>query len=170
MDNPDQTTISGQLGILRLAEANEVSTRRFYTAAAARLSTPAAVQLVQSLAGEEAVHQRVIAEQIRALEAGTGWTRASLDVPADEKVELPSRVRALERELRPEDGEQDVLLYALRLEMNSHTFYHQAATGAPNDAARDLYRRLAAMERQHFENLTLAYEDLVRMAPQTGGS
>jgi rubrerythrin len=171
MSEAEQSTTSGQLGILRLAEANEVSTRRFYLAAAARLKSPAALELVKSLATDEAVHQRVIAEQIRSLEAGAGWAAAAtLDTPVDGKAELPSRVHALERELRPEDSEQDVILYALRLEMNSHSFYHDAAEGAPNPAARDLYLRLAAMERQHFENLMLAYEDLVRFAPQTDGS
>ena len=172
METSVQSTSAEQLGILRLAAANEASTRRFYTGAASRLQSPAALELVASLAGEEAVHERIVAEQIRALEAGSGWP-ADASTPAgpvDEKRELPSRVRALERELRPDDGEQDVILYALRLEMNSHTFYHDAAQGAPNETARGLYLRLAAMERQHFENLTLAYEDMVRMAPQTGGS
>ncbi|MHB0876206.1 MAG: hypothetical protein ACYC5O_09200 [Anaerolineae bacterium] len=172
MGTMSQASSAQQLGILRLAIANEEATRRFYTKAVALLQTQSAKDLVVSLAEEEAVHEKVIGEQIRSLEAGSGWLAApaTLAISADERQELPARVRALERELRPEDSEQDVLLYALRLEMDSHSFYHRAAGSAPGEVASDLYLRLAAMERQHFENLTLAYEDLVRMAPQTDGS
>lgn len=167
METIRQDTSAEQLGILRLAADNEESTRRFYTGAAARLKSSAALKLVASLAAEESVHQSIIAEQIRSLEIGAGWT-VTAPTPSEGR-ELPSRVRALERELKPDDSEQDVILYALRLEMNSHSFYHDAAQSAPNQAARDLYLRLAAMERQHFETLTLAYEDMVRLAPQTNG-
>lgn len=168
MTNDDRTE---QLRILYLALRNETETRQFYVRAKDFVRSPQASRVFASLAEEEAAHQKAIRRQVDELEAGRGWLDLAGDLgelPSARGGDVPALIGDVARELRPEASDADALEYALRLEMNSHTFYSSAAAKAANPAAEAMYDRLAAMERLHFEELALAYEDLMRTGPQFG--
>ncbi|MCC6775013.1 MAG: AMP-binding protein, partial [Gemmatimonadaceae bacterium] len=52
---------------------------------------------------------------------------------------------------------------AFEIELGGQAFYHRAAAGAPDPAMRELFRRFAAMEREHMATLARRYH--VDMTP-----
>ena len=165
------STREDELVILEQAAAKEAEAGAFYLRAQSMVQSGSTRRLLAKLAEEEAVHELIVRQQADSLGVGRGWSlsdrlaRTRPDVAAP----LEGRIKPLERELRPGDSEQDVLMYALQLEGSAHSFYTRAADEARGEVARELYRRLAAMERGHFENLGLAYELIAQTGPQEPG-
>ncbi len=168
MTAPEQA-LEKQLEILRLALQNEIETRAFYLRAQETVKSEKARDMFSSLANDERTHEELLASQAEALQEGSGWmVPTAADDPDYSPEDLPARMAVVEADVHPEDSDLDAVSYGLRLEINSHTFYSDAAKQADVEEARSLYDQLARMERRHFEILYLQYEDLVRTGPITG--
>lgn len=147
--------------ILSKALKLEQHGERFYADAVVQSSDPDTAKIYAQLADDEKLHADLIAREIEAIKAGKEWlTFPELDevVPADADAPIfQVNVRLLER-LPEEASEQDALLFALGAEVRSYELYMQGAKGSANATAREVYLKLAQMERGHFDLLMTRYE------------
>ena len=150
-----------ELTILAQAMKLEEQGREFYLQAAQRSEDPETAAMFRTLASDEVHHYNYLQRQYNALSEGEGW----VPIPELEGVEaidveapiFPSGLAALE-ELPEDSTDEDALLFGLGVELKSFELYSQSAEEAASDAARRLFRWLAAAERQHFDTLMQRYE------------
>ena len=151
------------LKALRQALALEQDGRHFYEAAAERTADPKGKAMFRSLAGDEVMHARTIQRQVDALERGEGWVlqEGIRDVEADLDTPLfPKGKIELEQAVRPDAGDLDALLFALKIENDSFNLYAEQAKTATDPNAKRLYEYLVDAERTHFNLLMLNYDSL----------
>jgi rubrerythrin len=161
---------SNPVHILQMARENEVQTLEFYLRVQERTHSQSARQMYSSLAREEAAHVRLIERQMVALQESGVWADWQLEsqaaiTPRIDPAELPAKVQEVEASAQPGDSELEALGQGLRLEMNSYTFYADAANKCTAPEACAMFNMLAQMERSHFELLYLEYENLARHGP-----
>jgi rubrerythrin len=63
-----------------------------------------------------------------------------------------------DRPLDPDAGLQDIVIYAMHREEEARDFYRRMADSAPGAELRELFGKLAAMERSHKGRLEEFYE------------
>jgi rubrerythrin len=137
--------------------------RRFYLEAAERTADPTGARMFRSLADDEVLHAEIIQRQIDALNEGEGWTlpEGVTEVEADLQTPLfPKGKVELERAVRPDAGDLDALLFALKIENDSFNLYAEQARAAQHPNAKHMYEFLVDAERTHFDLLMLNYESL----------
>lgn len=149
------------LDVLKQGMKLERDGLEFYLSAAERSNDRETARLFRELAADEVDHYNYIGRQYDAIAAGENW----VPIPELEDVEavdveapiFPAGVAALE--ILPEDAtDEDALLFGLGVEVKSYELYSRSAEEADNEAARQLFRGLAAAERQHFDTLMVRYE------------
>jgi len=133
----------------------------FYTDAAKKSADPETQRLYRTFAEDEKLHARFIEQEYESLKAGGGFVPIpELDdvTPIDEDAPVfEVKVRLMEK--LPEDAsEEDALLFALGAEVRSYELYTQGAKAAKSEAGKMLHRKLAAVERGHFDLLMMRYE------------
>jgi len=165
---------SAAVTALQQALELERSGYRFYTEAAERTQDVKGSAMFRSLAGDEVMHQQVIERQIDALSANEGWVlpegikdvqAAAVDLAAPL---FPKGKVDLEKAIRPDAGDLDALLFALKIENDSFNLYTGQAKATQDPNARRLYEYLVDAERTHFNLLMLNYESLASNAGWVG--
>jgi rubrerythrin len=133
----------------------------FYLDAATKSSDPETEKLYRTFAEDEKLHARFIEQQLRALERGESFqTIPELDDVDPIDIDAPIfevKVELMEK-LPEEASEEDALLFALGAEVRSYELYMSGAKTAMSEPGRMMYRKLAAVERGHFDLLMLRYE------------
>jgi rubrerythrin len=157
------TEVTAALEALARALGLEQTGHRFYLGAAERTGDPRGAETFRSLADDEVLHANYIQRQIDALEQGEGWElperfgggEAALDTPL-----FPEGRLDLEKAVRPDASDMDALLFALKIENDSFDLYAGQAKAAADPQAREVFERLAAAERTHFDLLMSNYDHL----------
>lgn len=146
-----------------LAQALKLETtgEAFYLDAASKSTDSETAKVYQTLAEDERLHIQFIEKQYAAIERGEGFVHiAELDgvQPIDENAPIFEINLALMEKLPEDAGEEDALLFALGAEVKSFELYVTGAKTASVEAGKEMYRRLAAVERGHFDLLMMRYE------------
>lgn len=156
---------------LKKALKLEQDGQQFYLQAAERTADPKGAEMFRSLADDEVLHEQVIQRQLDALAKGQGWTSAAeLDVgPVDLDTPLfPAGKIELDKAVRPDAGDLDALLFALKIENDSFNLYAEQAKIATDANAKRLYEYLVGAERTHFDLVMLNYEAVSNTGGWTG--
>ena len=103
------------------------------------------------LATDEFSHMELLEEQSERITQKNGWSDAKIDRSEVEKV-IP-RIRERDKLIKSTEGLDEVaaLESALELEERGYKYYNERGEEAENENARKMYRRLAEMERSHYD-------------------
>jgi rubrerythrin len=147
--------------ILARALKLEKDGEAFYLDAAKKSSDPETEKLYRTFAEDEKLHVRFIEQQFKALERGDSFQPVpELDGVDPIDVDAPIfevRVELMEK-LPEEASEEDALLFALGAEVKSFELYVSGSKTAGSEQGRLMFRKLAAVERAHFDLLMMRYE------------
>ena len=149
----------------------EIKGQRFYLKAAECTTNPKGAEMFRSLADDEVIHERILRRQLDALTQGEGWVpvlstveglpEGVAEVTADlAALIFPESEKVCEETLRPDESDQDALLFALQIENESFNLYRELAQTTEDPNGKRMYEYLASAERGHFEQLMLNYEHL----------
>jgi len=141
----------------------EIQGQRFYLEAAERTTNPKGAEMFRSLAGDEAIHERILRRQLDALTQGEGWVLPDgvAEVKADLTTPLfPENEKEFQKAVQPDASDLDALLFALQIENESFDLYRELAQTTDDPNGKHMYEYLANAERGHFEQLMLNYEHL----------
>ncbi len=146
----DETSCEG-LGALKTALKAEQEGMRSYLEYARRTKDPTGKNMFIALAQDEEDHARIIQEQISRLEGGLGWC-AYKERESELKKLLPG-LKQVEARKRSTDGmnELDALRVALEQEKAAIELYTGQAETLKDEQAREMYRKLVAMEEPHYD-------------------
>ncbi len=147
--------------ILTQALKLEQQGERFYADAVVQSNDPETAKIYEQLADDEKLHANLIARELEAIKAGKEWvTIPELDqvTPADVAAPIFQVNLKLLEVLPEEASEQDALLFALGAEARSYELYKTGALGSTSAMAKELYLKLAQVERGHFDLLMTRYE------------
>jgi glutamate synthase (NADPH) small chain len=137
---------SGALDAIRAAFEIELGGRAFYQRAAAESTEPALRELFGRLAEMEDEHMQTLTKRYHA------------DLPppaADFQIDRTAIFTGVERD--PEDP-ANLFRIAIAFEERAMKFFDDKGAQAPEGSVeKDLYRELAAEEREHMELLTTEY-------------
>ncbi len=149
------------LEILGRALRLEKEGEDFYQRAAKLTRDEGTEQIYAALAEDETIHAAFVKRQLDALTDGAGWQIIS-ELENTDPVDLDApifKVNVKLREILPEDAsEEDALLFALGAEVRTYKLYMDGARGAAPGPGRDMYLKLAKVERGHFDLLMTRYE------------
>ncbi len=146
----DDTSCEG-LGALRKALEAEQEGRRLYLEYAEKTKDPTGRKMFAVLAADEEDHANIILQQIENLEKGLEWCAYSPE--ESELQKLRPSLKAVEARKRSTKGmnDLDALRVALAQEQAAIELYKQEAEALGDEQAKDMYRRLAAMEETHYD-------------------
>ena len=149
--------------VLREAMRLEAEGQHFYRRAAEAIGDETVRQTFTDLASDEETHLKVVQQQYEALSGGGHWQ----DVPGVQRRRLdwdrplfPKGREAVQQAIASTGTPQEALLFGLSLETRSFDLYHQAATGAVEAQAKEVFQFLAGEERHHWDLLMMRYEAL----------
>jgi rubrerythrin len=149
------------LEILGRALKLEQDGESFYQDAARTTTDDETRNAYLALADDETFHATFIKRQLDALTDGNGWqiiSELENTLPIDMDAPI-FEVNVKVRETLPEKAtEEDALLFALGAEVRTYTLYMDGARRAAPGPGRDMYLKLAKVERGHFELLMTRYE------------
>lgn len=102
------------------------------------------------LALDEFEHRRILEEQLEKLQKGKPCEK--LEIPQSELEQLLPKIKEKDLKTKGEAGLQDLeaLNIALELERKAAGFFEEKARLVEDEAAKDLFLRLAKWENVHF--------------------
>lgn len=126
---------------------------RAYLSLARMTEDPTGKNMFISLAQDEEDHARILEEQASLLEGGLGW--CSYSARGSEVEKLRPNLKQVEARKRSTEGmnELDALRIALDQEKTAIELYKRQAETLADEKAREMYRKLAAMEEAHYDVL-----------------
>ncbi len=137
--------------IIKQAIANEVEAKKFYEDAANTLTDPHLKKLFASLAEEEKKHRDILTT-IFTSNAMDRYFSESRDYKVAETVDEPE----LSMDMRPADA----FALAMKKEEAAMKQYTEMAEMCDDDAKRQVFLDLAAMERDHKLKMESAFIDI----------
>lgn len=150
-----------ELTVLTKAMKLEREGKRFYLQAAGASQDPETAGMFKTLAEDEEHHYAYIERQVNELKAGKGWVRIpELDQvqPVDARAPIFPAGKQAPEVLPPKPSLEDALLFGLDTEIKSYELYRHCAGSIDNPEARQMFEKLAAAERGHFDTLMMRYE------------
>jgi rubrerythrin len=150
-----------ELTVLTKAMKLEREGKRFYLQAAEASEDAETAGMFKALAEDEEHHYAYIERQVNELKAGKRWVH----IPELDKVEavdakapiFPQGKKAPEV-LSAKPSLEDALLFGLDTEIKSYELYQHCAGAIDNPEAKQMFQKLAAAERGHFDTLMMRYE------------
>jgi len=155
---PRPSEVSEALGIaIRMEQDGQKS----YAEAAVRTRHPFGKEMFQSLAADERRHEQVF----REMADREGVRPAAMDeIDRHGPIKRISAIfrsmaEEIERSVRPTDDDTKVLVKAMELERRAFEFYTETAALAAEPTERDILRKIANEENEHYRLLddTLLY-------------
>jgi rubrerythrin len=160
------------LKALQQAMTIEKEGLEFYNNAAQWTTDPGGQEVFGSLAQDEELHLRIVSQQYQALSEGGEWTLpneiAAVEVDLDQPLLFPAGWEGLKQAIRPKASDREALLFALEIEHRNYDMYREAARETEDAQGRDMYRRLAGAEQNHFNLVMLNYEHLTTVGRWLG--
>lgn len=159
------------LDALRLGIEREKGAHKFYSDAAARMTSEASKNMFNWLAKEEQGHIRVLEKARQAIQNNKAWLgeqeyRDSGDLSQPvEKSEFP-KLAETKAEVKEDVPEMEILSRAIADERDAMYFYTELGEGISDPEGKKMMKSLAAIEKGHLELLEEEYEWL-RRAKQT---
>jgi rubrerythrin len=136
----------------------------FYNRAVQQTNDPRGQEMFRSLAQDEELHLRIVSQQYQALSESGEWVPSDelgeTDVDLDQPLLFPAGWQGVERAIRPDASDREALLFALDIEHRNYEMYRESARVMEDPQGRDMYRRLAGAEQNHFNLVMLNYEHL----------
>lgn len=150
-----------ELTVLTKAMKLEREGKRFYLQAAEASDDPEIVDMFKTLAEDEEHHYAYIERQATELKAGKGWVHIpELDqvtaVDAGAPIFPPGKEAP--QVLSGKPSLEDALLFGLDTETKSYELYKRCSLEIDNPEAQQMFKKLAAAERGHFDTLMTRYE------------
>jgi rubrerythrin len=150
-----------ELTVLTKAMKLEREGKRFYLQAAEASDDPETAGMFKTLAEDEEHHYAYIERQVQQLKAGKGWVAIpELDQVAavDASAPIFPQGKKAPDVLAANPTLEDALLFGLDTEIKSYELYKHCAGAIDNPDARNMFEKLAAAERGHFDILMMRYE------------
>jgi len=150
-----------ELSVLTQAMKLEKEGKEFYLKAADSTDDAEAREMFRTLANDEVNHYSYIERQYNLRKDGKDW------VPIPELDGVPSvdagapifpRGKQAPGSLADKPNLEDSLLFGLGAEIKSYELYSQSAKQSKNPDAKQMFSKLAAAERGHFDTLMMRYE------------
>jgi len=156
--------IESALSALGKAKRLEQEGQAFYRKAAEETKSDKGKQMFRSLAGDEALHERLIQREIDHLAAEGKWVE--LPEARGAKCDLSQSIfprgrEGLQKAVKADTTDTEALIQALEFETKSYDMYRREAKAATDATAREMYEFLATQERGHFDLLMATYESMV---------
>ena len=150
-----------ELTVLTKAMKLEREGRRFYLQAAEASDDEDTAGMFKTLAEEEEHHYAYLERQHNQLKEGKSW----VSIPELDKVQavdagapiFPPDKKAPDV-LTAKPSLEDALLFGLDTEMKSYGLYKRCSMEIGNPEAKQMFEKLAAVERGHFDTLMTRYE------------
>lgn len=150
-----------ELTVLTKAMKLEREGKRFYLQAAEASDDEDTAGMFKTLAEDEEHHYTYIERQHNQLKEGKSW----VPIPELNKVQavdagapiFPSGKKAPEV-LTAKPSLEDALLFGLDTEVKSYELYKRCSAEIDNPEAKQMFEKLAAAERDHFDTLMMRYE------------
>jgi rubrerythrin len=150
-----------ELSVLTQAMKLEMDGKAFYLMAAGISDDPETTAMFRTLAEDEEHHYNYIERQYNQRKDGKDW----LPIPELEKVEAVDAKepifpagKQVPKILPDKPTLEDALLFGLDAEVKSYELYTQSVKQTKNPNAREMFEKLAAAERGHFDTLMMRYE------------
>ena len=138
-------------GIIKFAMANEVEAQKFYEDAAERLGDPHLKSMFQGFAEEEKRHRDILKGIYISNRIGEYFDEAR-DYRVSEGIDMPQ----LSTDMKPAEA----LALALKKEEEAMVQYTELAKSCPDEAKKQVFLDLAAMERGHKLKMENAFVDI----------
>jgi len=138
--------------------------REFYLKAAERTNDERGKTMFRSLAHDEAIHLRVLEQQLEAIQLSDhGRDLSEVEqASADWNTPLfPKSPDLFDKTVDPEASDLDALVFAIQIEHKSFELYREMANESEDPPAIEMFKWLAGAERSHFNQLMLNYESLI---------
>jgi rubrerythrin len=137
---------------LQTAIKGEVEGRDLYRAAAEKTGDKKAKEIFSMLADEEQKHHDSLVQMAKEYAEGKDISTPDLPAPMSfEDAESPIFTREFKDKVA--DFDMTALNIGMKLELESESFYREAAGDVGDKSVKDLFNRLADWEKGHFENL-----------------
>ena len=133
----------------------------FYRAAAERTKDPETATMFRSLAEDEVDHAGYIRRQLASLDGGGGFVAVpELDTieALDKGAPIFPKGKQAPKSLPANPNDEEALLFGLSAETKSYELYTTSAARIANPDAKNMFVKLAAVERGHFDLLMMRYE------------
>lgn len=147
---------------LQTAIQMEIDGKKFYLKASQQSNNEAGRKLLETLAAEEAIHQRKFEEIYEAIHHKKAWPKTdfSPDRGRGLRTIFAQATDKIGAHLKVIATELDAVKTAMDMESKTYDFYKTQSKNTAYDAARDFYEALAAQEREHQLVLVDYYEYL----------
>jgi bacterioferritin (cytochrome b1) len=150
-----------ELTVLTKAMKLEREGKRFYLQAAEASQDAETAGMFKTLAEDEEHHYAYIERQVNELKAGKGWVHIpELDQvkPVDAQAPIFPAGKQAPEVLAAKPSLEDALLFGLDTEIKSYELYKNCSLEIDNPEAKQMFEKLAAAERGHFDTLMMRYE------------
>jgi rubrerythrin len=146
--------------VLEEAIHKEVLAHLLYIGLQQRVKNPASIEVFQSLAEQEEIHQKILERYLHGeLKEGALSTGLVVDYKIAEHLDQP--------EVTPTMDLKEVFLLAANKEKASHELYQSLSAIHPNGKVKHLLDDLAAQELEHKRRIETLYTEVA--FPQTDG-
>jgi rubrerythrin len=149
------------LEALNDALCREQEAHDFYVKAAQRTENSDGIEMFSILVDRAQVQIELLESQIETLTENNTWMLPECVLACEYDMETapyPRDRTMFEKQIRPDTGEVDALLYALQAENTNYGVYTAQAQAAVVEEARQFYTYLAEQTRTRLDLLMLTYE------------
>jgi rubrerythrin len=137
---------------LQTAIKGEIEGRELYKTAAEKTGDKKAQEIFTLLSDEELGHLNTLVQIAKDYDAGKELSVPSLPQPATfNDAESPIFTREFKDKVA--DFDMSALSIGIKLELESEKFYRETAEQADEPAVKDLFKRLADWEHDHYNYL-----------------
>jgi rubrerythrin len=150
-----------EMTVLTKAMKLEREGKRFYLQAAEASEDQETASMFKTLADDEEHHYNYIERQVNELKAGKSWVHIpELDEvePVDAGAPIFPAGKEAPAVLQAKPSLEDALLFGLDTEIKSYGLYKTCSLEIDNPEAKQMFQKLAAAERGHFDTLMMRYE------------
>jgi len=144
----------------------------FYNRAGEWTRDPRGQEVFRSLAKDEELHLRIVRQQHQSLREGGGWAGAGeleeVETDVGQPLLFPMGQEGVKEAIHPEASDREALLFALDIEHRNYELYRRQARETEDPRGKEMYRRLAGAEREHFNLVMLNYDHLIRVGHWLG--
>ena len=139
-----------------MARKMETDAVAFYKEAAGRTSHPVGREMFLSIMEDEIRHTRMIEAVLKGMDI------------TEDSAEPMDRVKSVFEEMRPElekkisatSDDKEALKVAMEMEKKGYDFYRESEAKAADEKTRELFKRLAKDEDQHYRMFANTYNFL----------
>jgi len=136
---------------MELAIKFEVDGREYFLKAAEKVKHPLGKSMFEALARDESRHIQAIKRIKAGLKEGDEWPDECLPAKSGASKNIFKDARQnMDKDIKPDENDLEVIKKALELEMKGHRFYKELADKESDPKAKKFYELLANEEKGHY--------------------